>query len=78
MNTTLHVTVKLFATLREGRFSMRAMELAAGSTVADVARILAIPQEEVALIMVNHRHRDMDHVLADGETLALFPPVGGG
>ncbi len=78
MNTALHVTVKLFATLREGRFDIRAMELAAGSTVADVARILAIPQEEVALIMVNHRHHEIDHVLGDGETLALFPPVGGG
>ncbi len=78
MNSAIQVTVKLFATLREGRFDVRAMELAAGSRVADVARILSIPEEEVALIMVNHRHREITHVLGDGETLALFPPVGGG
>ncbi len=72
------ITVKLFATLREGRFDIRSMNIAAGATVADVVRMLEIPEKEVSLILVNHRHHDPDHVLNAGETLALFPPVGGG
>ncbi|HSV97124.1 MAG TPA: MoaD/ThiS family protein [Spirochaetota bacterium] len=72
------VTVKLFATLREGRFDIRTMNMVSGASVADVVRVLGIPEEEVSLILVNHRHHEMDHVLGNGETLALFPPVGGG
>ncbi len=72
------VTVKLFATLREGRFDIRTMSFFPGSTVADVVRILEIPEKEVSLILIEHRHHEMDRVLGDGETLALFPPVGGG
>jgi len=73
----INAMVKLFATLREGRFDVRPMDLAAGSKVSDVVRFLGIP-EEVALIMIEHRHHEMDRVLGNGETLALFPPVGGG
>ncbi|OPZ37917.1 MAG: ThiS family protein [Spirochaetes bacterium ADurb.BinA120] len=78
MKSTINVTVKLFATLREGRFDIRSMELADGATVADVVSLLGIAEEEVALIMADHRHREMDYALADRMTLALFPPVGGG
>ncbi|MGV7928854.1 MAG: MoaD/ThiS family protein [Spirochaetota bacterium] len=72
------IRVKLFATLREGRFDIKTMSFSIGATVAEVVRVLGIPEKEVSLILVNHRHHDMDHVLGDGETLALFPPVGGG
>lgn len=72
------ITVKLFATLREGRFDIRTMRFSSGATVAEVVRVLGIPEKEVSLILVNHRHHDMDHLLGDGETLAFFPPVGGG
>jgi molybdopterin synthase sulfur carrier subunit len=72
------IRVKLFATLREGRFDIKTMSFPIGATVAEVVRVLGIPEKEVSLILVNHRHHDMDHVLGDGETLALFPPVGGG
>lgn len=72
------VTIKLFASLREGRFDIKSIPVPESTTVAGVIRMLDIPEKEVSLILVNHRHHEMDHVLAEGETLALFPPVGGG
>jgi molybdopterin synthase sulfur carrier subunit len=34
--------------------------------------------ERSALVAVNEEHARMDHVLNDGDTLAIFPPVSGG
>ena len=74
----MRVTVKLFATLREGRFSVDALECKEGATVADVLHALDIPEQEAALTFINSRHADHAAKLADGDTLAIFPPIGGG
>lgn len=79
----MRVQVHLFATLLDYVPGARAgepqvMELAAGTTVADIVARLGLPPQEVAIVMVNGVHRDMDHVLADGDRLALFPPIAGG
>lgn len=50
----------------------------AGSTVRDLARRLAIPEQDVKLIMVNGAGAQWDTVLSGNERVALFPPVGGG
>jgi molybdopterin converting factor small subunit len=39
---------------------------------------IGIPEKEVRLIFVNGRHASLEDRLAEGDTLALFPPVGGG
>jgi len=54
------------------------MDVDAGTTVADVVARLGIPPAEVAIIMVNGVHRDAEQVLAEGDRLALFPPIAGG
>jgi sulfur-carrier protein len=72
------VTVKLFASLRLGRSDIQRMEVPEASTPRYVIGRLAIPDKEVTLIFVNGRHGEPDTVLADGDTVALFPPVGGG
>jgi len=74
----MHITVKLFATLRWGRFSVADREVPPGTTVGDVIRELAIPEREVTLIFINGRHVLPGTELAEGDTLALFPPIGGG
>ncbi len=74
----IRVVVKLFATLREGRFSVSTLELHPGTTVADVVRHLGIPEEEAALIFVNSRHLAPSAELVDGDSLSIFPPIGGG
>ncbi len=72
------ITVKLFATLRRGRFENDAKKFQSGTTVREVIEKLRIPEEKVSIIFVNGRHAGRDQELADGDTLALFPPVGGG
>jgi len=77
------VHVKLFATLRRHRPGLEIgeafpVELPPGSTVADLVRQLDLPQGQIKLVFVNALFRDEDHVLADGDEVGIFPPVGGG
>lgn len=74
----MQVNVKLFATLREGRFKTEKAELEDNSSVLDVIEKFDLPLEEVAICYVNGRDADNEHVLKDGDTVSLFPPVGGG
>lgn len=54
------------------------LEVPPGSAVADILRRLQIPESEVALVTVNERPSSLDRVLADGDVVKLFAPVGGG
>lgn len=74
----MRVTTKLFAVLRQGRFDIDALDLPEGATVGDIVTKLGIPGNEVTLIFVNGRRADRATRLADGDSVALFPPVGGG
>lgn len=74
----MQVTVKLFATFRDGRFKEKSWELADGTVVQDVLVQLQIEPSEVAILLVNGRDAKAQTELRDGDTLALFPPVGGG
>ena len=74
----MKITVKLFATLRHGRFDQRVMEGGEGMVVRHVVTMLNIPEKEAAIIFVNSRHAEFETVLKEGDTLAIFPPVGGG
>lgn len=74
----MKVTVKLFATFRAGRFDVEIRDYPAGATVADVVQDLELPEEKLGILMINHRHVDLDRVLSEGETLAIFPLLGGG
>lgn len=72
------VNVKLFATLREGRFISEKTELQENSSVLDVIKKYELPMEEVAICLVNGRDVESEQVLKNGDTLSIFPPVGGG
>jgi molybdopterin synthase sulfur carrier subunit len=74
----IKITVKLFATLRRGRFENDTKKFPSATTVRDVIEKLNIPDEKVSIIFVNGRHAKREHKLEDGDRLALFPPVGGG
>lgn len=54
------------------------MEYPAATTVACVADDLAIPGDTIGLVLVNDRPAEFEQRLADGDTIALFPVVGGG
>lgn len=74
----MKITVKLFTTLRHGRFDQKVMEGDEGMVVRHVVAVLNILEKEAAIIFVNSRHADFETVLKEGDTLAIFPPVGGG
>ncbi len=74
----MRIHVKLFASFRTGRFDIEPRDYPAGTTVADVVAELELPVTELGIIMVNSRHVKLDRELVEGDTLALFPLLGGG
>ena len=74
----MHITVKLFATFRNGRFKVAQQEHPEGTDCRKIVLELGLTEEEIGIILVNSRHATLDHLLQDGDTLALFPLVGGG
>ena len=74
----MKITVKLFASFRTGRFTIQDREYPDGTTVGQVAEDLRLPEQELGIMLVNSRHVKCPHTLTDGDTLALFPLLGGG
>ena len=74
----MQITVKLFATFRAGRFAEETWEYPQGTRVTDIIHELGIAEKDVGMIMLNNRHAEPDRLLSDGDSLALFPLVGGG
>jgi len=75
--------ILLNATLRRYRPDYDAgvgisLEVEPGTTVAKILPSLGVPAEEVTLLMVDGRRRNLDFVLQGNERVALFPPIGGG
>ncbi len=81
MNHTpmIKIDLKLFVTLAKYHPHGGGMhEVQEGTCVDDLVRALNIPRETVKLIFINGRKAEGDQILADGDRLGLFPPVGGG
>ena len=72
------ITVKLFASLRTGRFEMETRDYAPGMTGLTIVRGIGLPEKDIRLVFINGRHASLTDPLSDGDTLALFPPIGGG
>lgn len=74
----MRVTVKLFATFRDGRFKVEQRDVPSGTDVAQIVRSLVIPESELGIVLINGRHASLEQPLSEGDTLSLFPLVGGG
>lgn len=75
------VQLKLFGHLRQhlpDGTGPHPVEAADGVTVAELLTGFGVPADQPRILMVNGRHVRPDHVLADGDVLAAFPPVAGG
>jgi sulfur carrier protein ThiS len=84
----MKVTLKLFATLTrflpaQARASSRVeLELAAGGTALDLIRQQGLPLDQCTMVLVDGvflaREELAKRALAEGEVVAIWPPVGGG
>lgn len=81
----MRIHVKLFAILRDkARTGAFQLELADRSTVAEAYARLAGQYPSIAVYLprasaaVNREYVRGEHVLRDGDELALIPPVSGG
>ncbi|AFM27120.1 MoaD/ThiS family protein [Desulfomonile tiedjei] len=54
------------------------VELAENTTVRDVLRQFAVPEDIPKLVFLNGIHAREDEVLKPGDRVAVFPPVAGG
>jgi molybdopterin synthase catalytic subunit len=74
------VVVRLFAGLREqAGADRRELELGEGSSVEDVWPALGLGDEPAGLLYaVNRTYADRGQALAEGDEVALIPPVSGG
>lgn len=77
----MRVRVNLYAGLRtfapEGKAPFE-LELPQGATLGALIARLGIPEEKPRILLVNGRHADPGRELAEGDEVALFPPVAGG
>ncbi len=74
----MNITVKLFAAFRENRFAERQFDFPDGSTAGDVLAGLGIAADEASVMLLNGRHISIIDTLSDGDTLSMFPAIGGG
>jgi len=72
------VTVKLFATFRVGRFKIDQRDYPQGITCREIIADVGISDQEIGIILINGRHATLDARIEEGDTLSLFPLVGGG
>jgi molybdopterin synthase catalytic subunit len=81
----MRVRLRYFAIIREtvGQ-SEEEREIAPGTTADGLFDTLAaeyprlVPMKRATMLMVNQEYVDGEHLLADGDELALIPPVSGG
>lgn len=73
------IELKCYATLAPlSPSNADAFPIREGETVEDVMRRLSIPIDEIKIVFVNGINAPLDHPLADGDRVGVFPPVGGG
>lgn len=74
----MQITVKLFASFRNKRFKVAMQEHPMATNCRDIVLGLGLTEDELGVLMVNGRHADLEHALQDGDTVSIFPLVGGG
>ncbi|MEI6803689.1 MAG: MoaD/ThiS family protein [Burkholderiales bacterium] len=84
----MNITLKLFATLTDylpadSRYTnIVELEVADGATITQVIEPYHLPSALVHLVLVNGRYVAADQraseVLAQGDVLAIWPPIAGG
>jgi sulfur-carrier protein len=74
----MQITVKLFAMFRNGRFKVAEQRRPEGIACREIVLDLGLTEAEIGIALVNGRHVSLERCLEEGDTLSLFPLVGGG
>ncbi len=74
----MEITVKFFATLREGRGKITTYKSENPVTTKDILDHYGISEDEASILYVNGRDANLEYLLKDGDVVSIFPPVGGG
>ncbi len=84
----MHITFKLFATLTDylpaeaRRSNLVALEVADDATIAQIIAPFGMPDKLVHLVLVNGTFIPPEDraskTLAEGDVLAIWPPIAGG
>jgi len=77
----MRVKIRLFSNLKQygpGQEGTFPSDLEVGTTVHGLVEALGIPPSVNRVILVNGYHCQNDTVLADGDTVTVFPPMAGG
>ncbi len=74
----MKITVKLFATFRNGRFKEEEREVPDGATLRQVVVDVGIVEREIGMSLINGCHAPLEQALKDGDNIFLFPMLTGG
>ncbi len=84
----MKITLKLFASLtdflpKELKYTnMMTLDVAPGASILEVIEPLALPEKMVHLVLVNGSYIPPEtrgsRSLAEGDVLAIWPPIAGG
>ena len=79
----MRVEVQLFATLTRylpagATGDSVTLDVPEGTCIGDIIGSLDLPSELDCLMVVNGLDAPLDHRLAEGDVLSLFPPLAGG
>jgi len=74
----VEIKIKLLASLRAERFKTEVREYPSATGIRQVVGDLGIPEKEIGIVLLNGRHASVTDSLEDGDTLSLFPLLGGG
>ena len=72
------ITVRLFATFRENRFKEKEMEFGGEEPISDLLNRIRISADEVGILLINGNSATPETKLRDGDTVSIFPAIGGG
>lgn len=85
--TALQITFKLYATLSdylppERKYNAVALDVAPGSTIGELLARFKLPPQLAHLVLVNGVYigpeQRLQYRLADGDVVAIWPPIAGG
>lgn len=74
----IKIEVRYFATLRIDDKKKETLEVQEDTSVKTLLDQIGVSLEDVAILLVNGIRTPPETKLKDGDTISLFPPVGGG